>query len=133
MRYQSDTQPACFTTNTGTLSANRANMQITGEKMLNPPPGMPYNEFPISGSIDIPIDGDITWTFGNNTQTYDLWFGPAGAMVKVIHNQPAGTTGAYTYSGLSYAAAYNWQVVAMNANGRSCRAGLELLNFMRCH
>ena len=70
--------PACLTTLAGTVSVNRANMQITGEEMLNPPPGMPYNEVPINGSINIAINGDITWTFGNNTQTYDLWFGPAG-------------------------------------------------------
>ena len=40
-------------------------------------------------------------------------------MVKVIDNQPAGTTGDYTYSGLNYASAYNWQVVAMNTNGKT--------------
>jgi hypothetical protein len=117
LRYQSDTQVACFTTNNGTLSANRANMQITGEEMLNPPPGMPYNEIPINGSGDVAIDGDLAWTFGNNTENYDLWFGPAGAMVKVIDNQPAGATGTFAYSGLNYATPYNWQVVAMNVNG----------------
>ena len=116
-RYQSDTQPACLTSSTGTISVNRANMQITAEELLNPPPGMPYNEIPVSASTDIPIDGDLSWTFGNNTDNYDLWFGTAGNMVKVVDNQPAGATGTYTYSGLSYATTYNWQVVATNTNG----------------
>lgn len=113
-RYQSDTQPACLTTSAGTVSVNRANMQITGEEMLNPPPGYPYNETPISGSFDIPIDGNLTWTFGDNTLTYDLWFGPLGFMTKVVDNQPSGTTGTYTYNGLDYASGYEWQVVARN-------------------
>ena len=97
----------------------RPNTRITGEEMLNPPPGLPYNEVPVNGSEDVAIDGDITWTFGNSTDSYDLWFGPTGNMVKVIDNQPAGATGMYTYSGLSYATGYQWQVVAMNANGTS--------------
>ncbi|MBM3435029.1 MAG: T9SS type A sorting domain-containing protein, partial [Bacteroidetes bacterium] len=116
-RYQSDTNPACLTTSTATVSVNRANMQITGEEMLNPPPGMPYGEIPANGTTDVPINGDITWTFGNNTDNYDLWFGPSGNMVKVVDNQPAGATGLYTYSNLSYATGYNWKVVAINANG----------------
>ncbi len=116
-RYQSDTNPACLTTLAGTVSANRANMQITGEELINPPPGMPYNEVPINGTFDIPVNGDITWSFGNNTNTYDLWFGPAGNMVKVIDNQPSGATGTYSYSNLSFATTYSWQVVAYNANG----------------
>lgn len=117
LRYQSDTQPACLTTTAGTVSVNRANMQITGEELLNPPPGIPYNEMPITGTIDVAIDGDLTWTFGANTDTYDLWLGPSGALVKVVDNQPAGATGTYTYSGLSFATGYQWQVVATNANG----------------
>ena len=116
-RYQNDTQPACNTTSTATVSVNRANMQITGEELLNPPPGWPYDENPISGAADISIDGDLTWTFGNNTDNYDLWFGPEGNMVKVVDNQPAGANGTYPFSGLSYATTYTWQVVAMNGNG----------------
>jgi|GEM_PF-3116875 len=118
-RYQSDSQAACLTTNTATVSLNRANMQITGEEMLNPPPGMPYNEVPANGTIDIPLNGDITWSFGDNTDTYDLWFGPSGAMSKVVDNQPAGATGSYTYSNLSYALTYSWRVVAYNVNGNT--------------
>lgn len=114
-RYQSDSSPACMTTSAATVSVNRANMQITGEELLNPPPGMPYGEVPASGTTEVAVNGDISWTFGDNTDTYDLWFGPSGFMSKVVDNQPAGATGSYTYSGLSSATGYEWKVVAQNA------------------
>jgi hypothetical protein len=118
-RFQSDTNPACLTTSAGTTSVDRANMQITGEELLNPPPGMPYNEVPANGTSGVLVNGDITWLFGDNTDTYDLWLGPTGGMSKVVDNQPAGATGSYTYSNLYVATAYSWQVIAHNANGNT--------------
>jgi hypothetical protein len=96
-------------------SIERPNTRITGEEMLNPPPGIPYDEIPISGTFEVPIDGDITWSFGDNTETYSVWFGPEGAMELVVDNEPVpGADGIYTYTGLEYATTYEWQVIATN-------------------
>jgi len=96
----------------------RPNTRLTGEEMLNPPPGIPYNEMPLNGSMDVPIDGDVTWTFGNENETYDLWFGPAGNMELVVENElVTEPDGVYSYSGLNYASGHEWQVIVSNANG----------------
>jgi hypothetical protein len=78
-------------------------------------PYPPTNPSPMSGSIGQQTSGTLTWTFGIQTETYDLWFGPAGSMVKVIDNQPSGATGSYPFSGLNYYTTYEWQVIARNS------------------
>ena len=96
----------------------RPNTRITGEELLNPPPGLPFGEMPANGTFDVPIDGDLTWSFGNNTDTYDLWLGHAGSMMLVVDDEPVtGPDGIYSFTGLDFATAYEWQVVASNANG----------------
>jgi len=77
-------------------------------------PGMPSNPSPIAGAVNVPINGNLTWTFGLNTVSYDLWFGPTGSPVKVVDNVTAGPTGSYTYSGLTNLTGYEWHVVARN-------------------
>jgi|GEM_PF-4655437 len=74
----------------------------------------PTNPSPAHNAIDVPVSGNLTWTFGANTMTYDLWFGPAGSMIQVIFDQPAGATGSYPYSGLSNNTDYQWQVIEKN-------------------
>lgn len=100
----------------GTIT-ERPNTRITGEENLGAPPGFPFDETPITGSFDVPVDGDLTWTFGNNTETYDLWFGLAGDMQMVVEAGNGTGPGEYNYAGLDYASVYEWQVIAHNANG----------------
>ncbi|MDP8201221.1 MAG: GEVED domain-containing protein, partial [Candidatus Tenebribacter burtonii] len=78
-------------------------------------PGYPENPVPASGSIDLAAAGDLMWDFGVDTDTYDLWFGPAGAMTEVVTGASAGATGSYAYSGLAYSNNYEWQVICHNA------------------
>ncbi|NQV18877.1 MAG: carboxypeptidase regulatory-like domain-containing protein, partial [Armatimonadetes bacterium] len=78
-------------------------------------PGYPENPVPASGSTGIAGAGDLMWDFGIDTDTYDLWFGPAGAMTEVVTGAAAGATGSYAYSGLAFASGYEWQVICHNA------------------
>ncbi|MEZ5082626.1 MAG: carboxypeptidase regulatory-like domain-containing protein [Bacteroidales bacterium] len=96
----------------------RPNTRITGEENLAAPPGYPFDEVPPHLSFDVPVDGDLTWMFGNNTDTYDLWFGLEGNMQLVVDDDPVSSPdGLYSYTGLNYASVYEWQVVGTNANG----------------
>jgi hypothetical protein len=77
-------------------------------------PDSPTTPTPANASLAIPINGDVAWTFGANTATYDLWFGPTGNMTQVVTGGTAGATGSYTYSGLASSTVYQWQVIAFN-------------------
>lgn len=91
---------------------------ITVPIIVNAPtggPGLVTNPLPTNGATNVSASGNLTWTFGADTETYDLWFGPAGAMVQVVTGATAGGTGSYSYSGLNYLASYNWRVVSHNS------------------
>ncbi|MBK9290166.1 MAG: S8 family serine peptidase [Bacteroidetes bacterium] len=65
------------------------------------------------------LNGSLQWTWGNNTDKYDLWFGPAGNMQKVVNQGNAGSSGSqgtYTYTGLNPTTVYQWQVVSYNTS-----------------
>lgn len=79
-------------------------------------PGSVNNMIPANNATGIAVNGNLTWTWGADTDTYDLWFGPTGTMTKVVDNQPAGTA-SYSYTGLTIGTAYSWQVVSRNATG----------------
>jgi hypothetical protein len=118
LRYQSDTQVACGTSATGTLSSDRANMKITGEEMLNPPPQMPHSPFPANLAVSVPVNVTLGWEFGTNTTTYDLYLDTSyPPVIKVVNNQPAANPGSFNPGTLNFSTTYYWQVVAHNANG----------------
>ncbi|MFP4447823.1 MAG: InlB B-repeat-containing protein [Bacteroidales bacterium] len=74
---------------------------------------------PSNNQTDISTDGELTWTWGANTETYDLWLGKAGDMTKVVEGADAGnegTQGAYEYSGLDNINDYEWKVVSYNSD-----------------
>ncbi len=76
-------------------------------------PFPPTNPNPADGATGVAITGNLTWTFGANTATYDLKYGPSGNMTQVITNAAAGTTGSYTYTA-NYSTSYQWQVIEHN-------------------
>ena len=82
-------------------------------------PGEPFDPDPADGATNVPISGNLTWEFGADTDTYDLWFGEAGAMTDVVTGASAGPTGIYPYSDLNYNTEYEWQVIAHSAVGPS--------------
>jgi len=78
-------------------------------------PGEPTNPSPADDATNVAISGNLTWDFGADTDTYDLWFGEAGSMTEVVSGAVAGASGSYAYSGLSNITEYEWQVIAYNA------------------
>jgi len=81
-------------------------------------PGFPLNPGPSNISSNIPLSGSLNWTFGANSTTYDLWFGPKVNLQKVIDNQTiTAGSGSYSYSMLNTSTTYQWQVIEHNANG----------------
>ncbi len=79
-------------------------------------PGDPSNPSPTDGATGVAYaSGTLTWDFGANTDTYDLWFGPSGNMSKVVTDGAASKGGSYSYSNLNSGADYQWQVIAKNS------------------
>jgi len=79
-------------------------------------PFPPYDPIPTQASFSIDIETDLQWTFGENTETYDVYFGtdnPPATMV--VNNEAAGATGTYDPGTLEYNTTYYWQVVAKNS------------------
>ncbi len=80
-------------------------------------PGAPTNPSPTDAATGVALNGNLTWDFGADTDTYDLWFGPASNMTEVVTAGVAGATGSYTYADLtSGGIAYEWQVIAYNSS-----------------
>ena len=78
-------------------------------------PGDPTNPNPVDDATGVAISGNLTWDFGADTDTYDLWFGEAGSMTQEVTGEVAGASGTYAYSGLSEGTEYEWQVIAHNS------------------
>ncbi|MCD4745874.1 MAG: fibronectin type III domain-containing protein, partial [Bacteroidales bacterium] len=96
-------------------TTNRPNTRITGEEFTGSlPPGVPTNPSPADGETGVAITGDLTWDFGSDTDTYDLWYGPTGNMTQVVTGATAGATGLYGYTAV-YFTTYEWQVIAHNS------------------
>ena len=96
-------------------TTNRPNTRITGEEFTGMlPPGIPTNPSPADGATNVAVSGDLTWDFGSDTDTYDLWYGPTGSMTQVVTGEIAGATGLYGYTA-DYLTTYEWQVIAYNS------------------
>lgn len=85
------------------------------------PPGYPskaFNPVPENGAGYIATDVDLTWEFGTDTETYDLYFGTDNPpMTKVVENATAGDFGSYDPGMLDLTTTYYWQIVSKNSNG----------------
>ncbi len=86
-------------------------------------PGSPSNPSPADSSTSVALSGNLTWNFGANTDTYDLWFGHSGNMSKVVADGSAGASGSYSYSNLTEGSDYQWQVIAKNSGTGENTAG----------
>jgi hypothetical protein len=78
--------------------------------------GMPVNPNPADAAAEVAVSGNLTWDFGADTDTYDLWFGEAGSMSEVVTGATAGASGSYAYTA-NYNTDYEWQVIAYNSGG----------------
>jgi len=101
------------------LKVNNGTWTVTVH--YNPPgiPTVPTNPNPADKTTGVSINvGTLSWTFGDNTATYDLYFGTNNPpTTKVADNQPAGATGTYPLSTLLPGKNYYWKVVARSVAG----------------
>jgi len=80
----------------------------------NPCPiGAPSNPNPPNGATNIPISGNTaTWTNGSGTVSVEVWFGPAGNVVKVYDGA---LKTSHALPVLNYGTTYNWYIVCKDA------------------
>jgi len=77
------------------------------------PIGAPTNPNPPNGATNVPISGNTaTWTNGSGTVSVEVWFGPAGNVVKV-YDGAAKTS--QTLPTLLYGTTYYWYIVCKDA------------------
>jgi hypothetical protein len=85
------------------------------------PPGYPelaLNPNPADLGLYIGLDDDLSWDFGANTDTYDLYFGTNNPPTNMaINNAVAGASGTYDPGTLDETQTYYWQVISKNVNG----------------
>nr|HPR58582.1 fibronectin type III domain-containing protein [Bacteroidales bacterium] len=104
--YRSDSNPACMTINTATVSNKRANMQITYELASGCfPPGL------LVATNITTTSADLGWTDVNTPPAagYDIEIGPAGFTPTGVPTHSA-VTNPFTVTGLSPVTPYDWYV-----------------------
>jgi len=92
-------------------------LALTVEVFYTPPAGTPdsaSNPNPAHQTTNVPINGNLSWDFGTDTDTYDLWFGPTGSMVKVVDGAASGVSGSFAYNDLPNNTQYSWRVDTIN-------------------
>ncbi|MCD4650591.1 MAG: pre-peptidase C-terminal domain-containing protein [Candidatus Cloacimonetes bacterium] len=102
------------------IATGHYEVELIGATPL-PPPDFPEQAEvpdPSDGAVGVPVSGTMSWTFGADTDTYDLWLGTVGNMVQVVATGTAGadgTQGSYTYTGLIASTQYEWQLMLHNS------------------
>jgi hypothetical protein len=103
-------------------------LSLTVEVFYTPPAGTPEpasNPGPAHTASNVALNGNLTWDFGADTDTYDLWFGPSGAMIQLAFGALAGSSGFYPYVNLSSSTQYSWRVDAINTDSGIKTTGTE--------
>ena len=85
---------------------------VTEARPLNPPEKA-IEPMPASGAANQPLDVVLSWADGGGATSFDVSFGPAGAL-EMVGNQ---TELAYAPAGLVNDTAYEWRIDARNADG----------------
>jgi len=87
-------------------------------------PGMPSNPdltFPLNNKIKVDLNSQLQFTLGDNTNSYDLYFGTDAAnLTKVVDNLSISGASSYSYTPtaiLQPNTKYYWKVIARNGNG----------------
>ncbi|MCB0805132.1 MAG: T9SS type A sorting domain-containing protein [Bacteroidales bacterium] len=97
-------------------TTDRPNTRITGQQFTGGvPPGQPTNPNPANGATGVSLSGNLTWDWGSDSETYDLWYGPAGSMAQVVTGGTvSGASGSYSYTAMA-ASNYEWQLIIYNS------------------
>ncbi|MBN2830587.1 MAG: hypothetical protein JXR56_09745, partial [Candidatus Cloacimonetes bacterium] len=83
-------------------------------------PGVISNVMPVNGAVNQTLTTTISWTFGANTENYDLYFDTVSPPVTmVVDNAVAGATGAYDPGPLNNSTTYFWRVISRNSATRT--------------
>jgi hypothetical protein len=89
----------------------------TGFNILNNPPYVPNDPYPINGAIDLDLDVVLTWSGGDpdpgDVVTYNVFFGanPTPPNVAVVH-----PTESFDPEDLTYNTVYYWKIDAYDNN-----------------
>ena len=92
---------------------------ISGDINIPGAPSPAHTPVPANLAEGIALDGNLQWTWGNNTDKYDLWFGPTGNMQLLVNQGNAGapaSQGSYNFTGLNPSTAYQWQIISYNTS-----------------
>ncbi|MCF8378142.1 MAG: choice-of-anchor J domain-containing protein [Bacteroidales bacterium] len=79
-------------------------------------PGVPTLPDPANGEIFVSSTADLSWTFGDNTETYDLFFGIDNPPTTKVADNLAAITASYDPGTMNFATTYYWQVIGRNAS-----------------
>ena len=80
-------------------------------------PGFPSLPTPTNNQLLVGVNNNLSWTFGTNSTTYDVYFGTTNPpTIKVVNNASvSGSTGTFDPGTMASSETYYWQVVAKNA------------------
>ncbi len=107
--FSASTDARTFTLN---ISADQV-----GDVVDHDAPEQITNVFPAPGAANIELLPTMTWDFGANTETYDLYFDTANPPLnQVVTGGMAGATGSFTPSAdLTLDTEYYWSIVCHNS------------------
>lgn len=80
-------------------------------------PATPTNPIPADNATVVSIDTDLSWTLGENTTTYDLYFGTSATNLTMLASNVAAVNGinSFTIDGLlADSTMHFWKVIAKN-------------------
>nr|NQU93637.1 hypothetical protein [Bacteroidota bacterium] len=85
------------------------------------PAGFPMqalNPTPADDGIYVGLDDDLSWDFGADTESYDVYFGTDNPpTTKYVDNEVAGTSATFDPGTMDETQTYYWQIDSRNANG----------------
>lgn len=89
-----------------------------GSLLNNIGPSPISNIYPENNATNVSAAGTtITWNFGANTDTYDLYFSASSPPLnQVVYNAPSGVSGSYYTGQLAYNTIYYWRIVSRNSS-----------------
>jgi len=90
---------------------------ITVTYLVAGSPSFPTNPTPVDMATLVDIDTDLSWDFGANTTSYDVYFGTNNPpLTKVVDDaSTAGGTGSYDPGTVLNATTYYWYVIGRNS------------------
>ena len=81
-------------------------------------PAQALNPDPVDGGLYVGLEDDLSWEFGTDTETYDVYFGTDNPpTTKLVDNAVAGATGTFDPGTMDETQTYYWYIDSRNASG----------------